>query len=221
MWSDHSLPWQAALEEAWDAYRAGTVPIGAVIADGDGQLVARGRNRILEDEYQRGQINSNQLAHAELNALLKINRSSHQTHACTIYTTIEPCPLCMGAIYMSGVRSIQYAARDNYAGSTNLLGTTEYLSRKPIKVNGPQFGELEDFALGLVVVFELNIRPQRTEELHSTLINSWRSAVPNGVTLGQRLWEKRILQAASQDNMPISKVFDTVIHFYQEMLSHE
>ena len=221
MWSDLGLPWQVALEQAWEAYRAGTVPIGAVILDGESQVVARGRNRILDEEYLPGQINRNQLAHAELNALLQINRSSHQTHACTIYTTIEPCPLCMGAIYMSGVRNIQYAARDSYAGSTDLLGTTPYLSRKPIKVNGPQFGELEDFALGLVVVFELNIRPQRTEELHSTLLNSWRSVVPRAVTLGERLWENRILHAANHNDVPLSQVFDMVIHLHQELFSHE
>ena len=46
MWQSLSQPWRACLEEAWTAYRAGSVPIGAAITDGAGRVVARGRNRI-------------------------------------------------------------------------------------------------------------------------------------------------------------------------------
>ena len=41
-------PWHAALELAWEAYLAGTIPVGSVVADADGRIVARGRNRIFE-----------------------------------------------------------------------------------------------------------------------------------------------------------------------------
>jgi len=45
-WDRLSLPWQACLEEAWSAYCASTIPIGAVVVDADGRILSRGRNRI-------------------------------------------------------------------------------------------------------------------------------------------------------------------------------
>jgi tRNA(adenine34) deaminase len=47
MWDTLDLPWQAALEMAWEAYCVGTIPIGAAVADADDNIVARGRNRIM------------------------------------------------------------------------------------------------------------------------------------------------------------------------------
>ncbi|MDO8754494.1 MAG: hypothetical protein Q7J80_11410, partial [Anaerolineales bacterium] len=76
MWDPLALPsqknsrivWQAALEMAWEAYCAGTIPIGAVVADADGRIVARGRNRILDTSAPDRQIYNDMLAHAEINA---------------------------------------------------------------------------------------------------------------------------------------------------------
>lgn len=62
VWQTLALPWQAAFEEAWVAYLAGCLPIGAVVADDEGVILTRGRNRIGETY--------NGLSHAELNALV-------------------------------------------------------------------------------------------------------------------------------------------------------
>ena len=48
VWRELEEPWRASLELAWEAYRAGTVPVGAVVAGADGSVVARGRNRIFD-----------------------------------------------------------------------------------------------------------------------------------------------------------------------------
>jgi tRNA(adenine34) deaminase len=58
------------LELAWEAYRAGSLPIGAVVADMDGRLLSSGRNRIHERSGPPGAVHGRKLAHAELNALL-------------------------------------------------------------------------------------------------------------------------------------------------------
>ena len=73
------------------------------------------------------------MAHAEVEALQKLDFDAIDPHSCALYTTTEPCPMCMGTFYMSGIRTLHYASREPYSGSTNLLGTTWYLSRKPIK----------------------------------------------------------------------------------------
>jgi len=72
MWENLSPPWQVALEMAWEAYCAGTIQIGAVIADVSGNVILHGRNRILEISAPENQACNNELAHAELNALLSV-----------------------------------------------------------------------------------------------------------------------------------------------------
>jgi len=54
LWEALTVPWRACLEEAWAAYRAGSLPIGAAIADPAGSVIARGRNRIHEHEADGG-----------------------------------------------------------------------------------------------------------------------------------------------------------------------
>ncbi len=61
--------WRESFELAWEAFRVGTIPVGAVVADASGEIVARGRNRIFEEEAPPGQLAGTYLAHAELNAL--------------------------------------------------------------------------------------------------------------------------------------------------------
>lgn len=74
--------WQECVRQAWDAFRAGSLPIGAVVVDATGEIVARGRNCIAEKHlhsphlpgtpYQTG----TPLAHAEMNALLEMGERS-------------------------------------------------------------------------------------------------------------------------------------------------
>src|SRR5919201_3567017 len=99
VWLRLGRVWQAAIEEAWSAYAVGTVPVGAVLVDRDAAIVARGRNRIW-DAGAGTQIGGTPLAHAEVNALLGLVGSSVDPRTLAIYTTAEPCPLCVGAIVM-------------------------------------------------------------------------------------------------------------------------
>lgn len=184
MWNTLDLPWQAALEMAWDAYCAGTIPIGAVIADSNGNIVARGRNRIQNTSAPEGQVYANELAHAELNALLALELDYYECKArgVALYTTMEPCPLCMGAVYMSDVKTLHFAARDPWAGSTNLLGTTTYLSIKPFHVSPPFNPSLETALSALAVTFEIERRGESV--LESRFFKALRETLPDAVELG-------------------------------------
>jgi len=72
-WSDLHEPWQVCLEEAWQGYVAGSLPIGAAVVDDGGKVVSRGRNHIQDEEaLLPGQFGQHKLAHAELNAILAI-----------------------------------------------------------------------------------------------------------------------------------------------------
>ncbi|HWR65657.1 MAG TPA: nucleoside deaminase [Bellilinea sp.] len=186
-WSELERPWQVCFEEAWEGFCAGSLPIGAAVFDRDCQLLARGRNHIYDGITAPGQISQNQLAHAELNTLLQVDRRSVDVHSCVLYTSMEPCPLCMGAIYMSGIRIIHFAARDAYAGSTDLLGTTPYLSRKPIQVISPVDPMLETIFLGMQLVAERRRLTMIRVDLYETVVGAWREKCPVGVRFGEYL----------------------------------
>ncbi|MDP3487818.1 MAG: nucleoside deaminase, partial [Bacillota bacterium] len=130
MWETLTTPWKLCLEQSWQAYCSGTIPIGAVIVDEEDKLIASGRNRIFDKSAPIRQVAGSKLAHAEINALLQIPPDDESVGTYRLYTAVEPCPLCCGALYMSGIKEVHYAARDSHAGSTNMYGKTAYLTRK-------------------------------------------------------------------------------------------
>lgn len=207
MWSDLSLPWQAALEQAWEAWCCGCIPIGCVIANPAGEIVARGRNRIDEHIAPPRQVCDSQLAHAELNALLSAPNPLPNRHECTLYTTMEPCPLCMGALYMSGVRGLHYACRDTYAGSANLLGSTPYYSRKTIRVCAPQNAALETILLAMCFAYYLGTYPPLGISIVET---EWVKTVPAGVELGRALHQQGILERLRSEAVPAAVAIDRI-----------
>ena len=98
----------AAAQEG--AARGDGGPFGAVIVR-DGQVVARAWNRVIRE--------CDPTAHAEVNAIRAACRAAGRFHleACDLYTSCEPCPMCLGAIYWARLRTVYYAAtRDDAAG---------------------------------------------------------------------------------------------------------
>ncbi len=135
-----SAPWRAALEEAWSAYCEGSYAIGACIADADRRVLARGRNRLGEARQVSGMgmvgfVAGHDLGHAEINALLDLQIKHHpDCYGWTVYTTVEPCPKCAGAVAMSSIRGLSYAAPDPWAGAADILTDHRYVSRKSMRV---------------------------------------------------------------------------------------
>jgi tRNA(adenine34) deaminase len=149
LWEELTPAWRACVEEAWDAYRAGSLPIGAAIADPADCILARGRNRIFESTAPAGLLAGSRLAHAEINALLALDWSAVDPRACVLYTTTEPCPLCVGAVRMTRVRQVRYAARDGAAGSVELFAATPYMRLGTVNVRGPLRADLEVLLIAL------------------------------------------------------------------------
>jgi len=208
MWVDLPAPWQACLEEAWTAYCNGSIPIGAAVTDGDGKILSRGRNRIWDAAHPNaavpsGQVGQTELAHAELNAILALGVDQGDRSSWALYTTTEPCPLCMGAFYMSGIRTLHYACRDPWAGSTNLLGTTPYLSRKAIHVTGPENPRLEAVIVALFVEWELHLYRERLSVVREGL----QVIVPQGVSLGTELYHSQELRRMARDGASAGEVY--------------
>ncbi|MBQ7565630.1 MAG: nucleoside deaminase [Oscillospiraceae bacterium] len=101
---------ELALSLAAEAAAEGEVPVGCVIALGD-RVVGTGRNRRESDK--------NALAHAELEAIAAACRTlgGWRLWQCTLYVTLEPCPMCAGAIINARIPRVVYGADDPKAGS--------------------------------------------------------------------------------------------------------
>jgi tRNA(adenine34) deaminase len=102
---------QLAIAEARAAEAAGEVPVGAVIVSSTGELIARGNNQVLRA--------SDPTAHAEIVALRAagLALANYRLLGCTLYTTLEPCAMCAGAILHARIARLVYAAPDPKAGA--------------------------------------------------------------------------------------------------------
>lgn len=209
MWSDLSRPWQQCFELAWEAYCEDCIPIGAVVTDADGNILSNGRNRIFTKMPLYDHPAGNELAHAEVEALQGFRYGSVDQHTCTLYTSTEPCPMCMGTFYMSGLRTLHYASRDPYAGSANMLGTTWYLSRKPIKVSGPH-PALEPVMTALFVEQELNFHGGNLPD--SIFWKMYQKALPGGYAMGQSMYDQGSLRTMRKSKTDASEVYNQLVH---------
>ncbi|MEA5526048.1 tRNA adenosine(34) deaminase TadA [Nodularia spumigena] len=100
-----------ALDLAKIAGDAGEVPVGAVIIDAGGNVIAEGENRKERDQ--------DPTAHAEIIALRAAANSLHnwRLNQCTLYVTLEPCPMCAGAIVQARLQQLVYGVDDTKTGA--------------------------------------------------------------------------------------------------------
>jgi tRNA(adenine34) deaminase len=193
------------MEEAWAAYRAGSIPIGAVVLDATGAIIARGRNRIFEHEAEDNHLHGHRLAHAEMNALNALPYRRLELRDCVLYTTTEPCPLCTGAIRMAKIGTVHYAARDAAAGSIALLGATPFMRRGGVRACGPERADLEAIITAMHVEFSLH---DGILERSTYLFDCWEPIIPDGVALGRALHASGELRRLGAAAVPIAAVID-------------
>jgi len=101
---------QLALDQARQAAAAGEVPVGAILVY-EGEVIAAGQNRVLRD--------TDPTAHAEIVALraAAIHLKNYRLTGCELYTTLEPCSMCAGAIIHARISRLVYGAADPKAGA--------------------------------------------------------------------------------------------------------
>jgi len=136
---DHQEYMRRALELAEEAGAQGDVPVGCVIVR-DGQIIGEGRNRREE--------NGDATAHAELEAIRDACRrtGSWRLHGCTMYVTLEPCPMCAGGIVNARLDEVRYGAKDDKAGCCGSVLNLfeERFNHKPRLYHGPMKEECEN-----------------------------------------------------------------------------
>ncbi len=108
---EHEAYMDEALALAREAAAAGEVPVGCVIVGPDGTVLGRGRNRREES--------GDATAHAEIEAIRAACAAlgDWRLEGCTLYVTLEPCPMCAGAIINARVPAVVYGARESQSGA--------------------------------------------------------------------------------------------------------
>lgn len=114
MYKDDYYFMTRALKQAEVAYKKGEVPVGAVVVK-DGKVIARG--------YNLRETTNDPTAHAELLAMKKASKklNSWRLSGCTLYVTLEPCPMCSGVIVNSRIDRVVFGAYDQKAGCCTTL----------------------------------------------------------------------------------------------------
>ena len=192
--------WQAAFEQAVFAYlRQASAPIGAVVVDDHGVIVARGANNI----------SGNRLAHAEYAALSQFPPGADfRKHE--IYSTLEPCPMCTGAIRMCQLPAVHFAAFDPSAGSAELLNANEFMREFPCSIHPPTHPQLELAIVALVVEYRIRTGHHRWRShwlryhlhgaelgAHLASSNAYREWVDSSISAGQLYEHLTLLRQAA------------------------
>ena len=202
MWKDLSPGWQAAFEEAWTAFKNGCIPIGAALYDDNGILLLTEHNRAAEADTVNRHI-----SHAEANLLRRLDTVRYNVRTLTLYTTMEPCPMCMGTITMSNIRHVRYAARDPYCGSIHWAEDDPYIRSKGIE-HICEGGEAELVQLVIQSCHEMEMIEKGSSD---RVLGQFEDMAPKAVRTARALYADKTLDGYAENGTPFSQVYDEIV----------
>jgi tRNA(Arg) A34 adenosine deaminase TadA len=113
-WTELAPAVRRSLERAYDSLVAGGLPVGSVLTDAHGDIVAEGRNRAYDPPGGADALQGTPLAHAEMNVLAAV-RTEWDLSDCILWSTHEPCSMCAAAAAFTMVGAVRYVAPDPWA----------------------------------------------------------------------------------------------------------
>ncbi len=120
---------ELALEEAEIAFNEGTIPIGATLVDHEGNIISKGRNRVFTK--------LDPSCHAEIDVIrqagVKLLNPQYKNR-CTLYSTVEPCPMCSGALILADISRAVWALSDDYLGALRIMKEGKHFRHKFDKI---------------------------------------------------------------------------------------
>ncbi len=134
---------ERALELARQSVQRGSSPIGCVIVDGHGTIISEGRNKSGEPWPKTPQrVGNSSFAHAEMDAFYRVKRLETPEH-CTLYSSLEPCLMCGGAIGMVQIGRVVWACDDPWGGAGRMIAWNQHPAYERTKVLACPFPDLE------------------------------------------------------------------------------
>ena len=202
MWNDLSKAWQTAFSAGWESFKNGSIPIGAVICDENGEIICTGRNRV--NEITNG---NSKIAHAETDCLLQLDTHKYpDLESYTLYACMEPCPMCMGTIVMSNFRKLRIAAKDGHCGAVHYCEDDSYVRSKNIETVF-ELGDLQLVQLTMQTYFEL----KKNSGAANSVVERFAADCPNAVNIARTLYADRTLDTYAGNNTDFGEIFDSII----------
>ncbi len=200
-WDGLAEPWRLAFGQAWEAWRAGSLGIGAVVIDPvSGEAVTAGRNRTAEPRQEPGVLGGNFMAHAEMNALAVLDR--FKADGLHLYTTLEPCLMCSATMTFMHVDTAYFAAADPFfEGLEDLWSHHPYSERNQYESHGPLTGSAP-------VVSTVLLLTRMPRSLNSYDVTA--AAAPVAASLADEFERDGSLERLAGDEAPVDEVFALV-----------
>ena len=207
MWKDLPEQWKAVFEEAWRSLQKGNVPSGSVIYDKHGNFIASSHNLFRESAANP------YTAHSCINAINQIDQKSvESSEEMVLYTSMEPCLMCLGAVVISNIKEIHAAARDLFYGASHCLYDDASLISSNISYYA-ESGDIEFFQIVLQSCFEIQMIARK----HSPcILECHRRANGSAVEVAEKLHLRRTLQQMSYQNRKCSEVYDMIMKLKDE-----
>jgi tRNA(Arg) A34 adenosine deaminase TadA len=186
VFDDLDATWQRALAQAWRAHLLGNIGVGAVLTDQMGTIVAEGRNRVGDTSAPPGRLHGTYLAHAEMDVLAQLAVGDYEHH--TIWTTLQPCLLCMSAVVTTHVGFVRFMAPDPlWDGIEKLPELNPQAGKRWPDVVGPLGTPFASFCAMLPMVWFFQ------RQGGGAAVRSYEADYPGLVALAHRLADERTL----------------------------
>ena len=200
-YSELQHPWNRIFELSWQSVCKGSKAIAAVILSEDGTIISEARNQISEFH-----IPNSRLLHAEVEALRNLNIEKYPNlKEYTLYAGLEPCPMCVGTLAMSGLRKVVIATRDDFGGSMHLVEHSAFMKRKNFEVTFLD-NELGDMQRAFQIVRELLYN---TDDIKlGRILADFSVYNKRGVDAACALVKEGFFVGRNLNEIPVSEVFD-------------
>ncbi|MBR5090168.1 MAG: nucleoside deaminase [Ruminiclostridium sp.] len=198
--------WQEVFELGWQSFCEGNLPIGAVIVDESGKTISVGRNHYITSE----RFPNYKVDHAETECIQLLDIEKHpDLKNYTLYTSMEPCPMCIGTIIMSNLKRVRVAAHDAWAGASDICITNAYAQKKSVEV---VFAD--DFLANMQIALQGCVE-LRNNGAESAVYKSFTEMYPLGASVAYRLFSEGIADRFVDDRTPFPEVFDTIADMFE------
>jgi tRNA(Arg) A34 adenosine deaminase TadA len=203
-YKDLDTYWKRIFELEWISLCEGSKAIAALIVSNDGSIISEGRNKIGEECIPNPRV-----SHAEVEAIRNLDVSRYpDVKEYTLYTALEPCPMCMGTMVMGGIRSVVIGAKDDHGGAMNLIEHSDYLKNKNINITWMSH-EYGDIQRGFQAIKELlyNTNEERLERM----MKDFSVYNHKGVIAAKELICKGLFIDRKPDSYSVEEIFDTLM----------
>lgn len=205
---DIGKEWQAVSELSWKSFCEGNLPIAAIIVDDDGNILSEGRNHYVSSK----RFPNCKVDHAETECIQQLDIEKYpDLKKYTLYTSMEPCPMCIGTIIMSNLKRVKVAARDSWAGASDICMKNAYANQKSVEVSFAD-DHLANVQIAIQGCVELKYNGTNSE-----VYKSFMETYPIGAAAAYKLYTEKLLERFVEEGSTAGPVFDFIAEIIENV----